>query len=113
MRGLWVVAAMALAAPAIASEGAAPAPAEEATTSPGDAPAVEVVPVAAEARRAETPDASEEPTGPRPRLRWVELAEALARARNPARRADLFASTPPPLVVTDGFGLLVQRRFGR
>ena len=46
-------------------------------------------------------------------VRLADLQLALARKTSPRVKLDLYAPPSPPLVVADGCGLLVQRRFGR
>jgi hypothetical protein len=117
MRGLTVVLAVALSAPAFASEGRAPDPGGEVTVTvqaaQAEATSAQPVPAATEVGEPDDRDSAPAPFSRQPRLRWVELAVELARARHPGRQVDLFAPMAPPLVVADGFGLLVQRRFGR
>lgn len=133
----WMVCAAGIAA---ASEGASrPAEAEPAAeveagaaarVEPAPEPQAPVVPeAAAEPERAaepaaeaaagdeaeiarETPPPAEPPL-PAPRLRFVDLQEDLARRLHPAVPADLYAPVPPPRVIAEGSGLLVERRFGR
>jgi hypothetical protein len=50
---------------------------------------------------------------PPPRQSFLDVQLELARAQNPPRRARLFAPMAPPKVISEGFGLLVERRFER
>jgi hypothetical protein len=118
MRGLVVFLMVTAASAALASEGT-PEVVEASAVPEASTAAAAVEPLTGTSEAATPPAAEEEeaaapaPAGPRPKLRLVDLAVDLTKARYPARRADLYAPVGPPAVVAEGYGLLVQRRFGR